>query len=119
GERPRQPPDHGHERLDLRHVAAGQGAPRRARRARIGCPRPRLERRAPDRTRRHPGAGGRRVTNAPAATPTVARRLDGAPFASEIRDRVAADVATYVKEHGHPPGLAVVVCGRSAPSMVY
>ena len=59
------------------------------------------------------------MTNAPAATPTVARRLEGAPFASEIRDRVAADVATYVKEHGHPPGLAVVVCGRSAPSMVY
>jgi methylenetetrahydrofolate dehydrogenase (NADP+)/methenyltetrahydrofolate cyclohydrolase len=59
------------------------------------------------------------VTNAPAATPTLARRLEGAPFASEIRDRVAADVATYVKEHGHPPGLAVVVCGRSAPSMVY
>ena len=59
------------------------------------------------------------MTNAPAATQTVARRLEGAPFASEIRDRVAADVATYVKEHGHPPGLAVVVCGRSAPSMVY
>jgi methylenetetrahydrofolate dehydrogenase (NADP+)/methenyltetrahydrofolate cyclohydrolase len=59
------------------------------------------------------------VTNAPAATATTARRLEGAPFASEIRDRVAADVATYVKEHGHPPGLAVVVCGRSAPSMVY
>ena len=59
------------------------------------------------------------MTNAPTATPTVARRLEGAPFASEIRDRVAADVANYVKEHGHPPGLAVVVCGRSAPSMVY
>jgi methylenetetrahydrofolate dehydrogenase (NADP+)/methenyltetrahydrofolate cyclohydrolase len=25
----------------------------------------------------------------------------------------------YVAEHGYPPGLAVVVCGRSAPSMVY
>jgi methylenetetrahydrofolate dehydrogenase (NADP+)/methenyltetrahydrofolate cyclohydrolase len=59
------------------------------------------------------------VSNAPTAPATVARRLEGAPFASEIRDRVAADVATYVKEHGHPPGLAVVVCGRSAPSMVY
>ena len=32
---------------------------------------------------------------------------------------MAADVVAYVKEHGHPPGLAVVVCGRSAPSMVY
>jgi len=48
-----------------------------------------------------------------------ARRLEGAPFASEIRERVAADVAEYRERHGYPPGLAVVVCGRSAPSMVY
>ena len=56
------------------------------------------------------------------ATPAAvspARRLEGAPFASEIRDRVAADVADFRTRHGHPPGLAVVVCGRSAPSMVY
>jgi methylenetetrahydrofolate dehydrogenase (NADP+) / methenyltetrahydrofolate cyclohydrolase len=59
------------------------------------------------------------VTGAPAAPATSARRLEGAPFASEIRDRVATEVAAYVKDHGHPPGLAVVVCGRSAPSMVY
>jgi len=60
------------------------------------------------------------VTSAPSAPPTaIARRLEGAPFATEIRERVASDVAAYVKDHGHPPGLAVVVCGRSAPSMVY
>jgi len=60
------------------------------------------------------------VTSAPATTASsTARRLEGAPFANEIRERVAADVVTYVKDHGHPPGLAVVVCGRSAPSMVY
>jgi methylenetetrahydrofolate dehydrogenase (NADP+)/methenyltetrahydrofolate cyclohydrolase len=59
------------------------------------------------------------VTNAPTAAASTARRLEGAPFANEIRERVAADVAAYVKDHGHPPGLAVVVCGRSAPSMVY
>jgi methylenetetrahydrofolate dehydrogenase (NADP+) / methenyltetrahydrofolate cyclohydrolase len=60
------------------------------------------------------------VTSAAAGPATAtARRLEGAPFASEIRDRVARDVAAYVKDHGHPPGLAVVVCGRSAPSMVY
>ena len=51
--------------------------------------------------------------------PGMARRLEGAPFATEIRERVAADVATYTNEQGHAPGLAVVVCGRSAPSMVY
>lgn len=61
------------------------------------------------------------MTRAAAApsTPTTARRLEGAPFAGEIRDRVATEVAAYVAEHGHAPGLAVVVCGRSAPSMVY
>jgi methylenetetrahydrofolate dehydrogenase (NADP+)/methenyltetrahydrofolate cyclohydrolase len=48
-----------------------------------------------------------------------ARRLEGAPFASEIRDRVATEVEAYTREHGRPPGLAVAVCGRSAPSMVY
>ena len=53
------------------------------------------------------------------AATTVARRLEGAPFATEIRERVAAEVAAYRERHGHPPGLAVVVCGRSAPSMVY
>jgi methylenetetrahydrofolate dehydrogenase (NADP+) / methenyltetrahydrofolate cyclohydrolase len=51
--------------------------------------------------------------------PGSARRLEGAPFATEIRERVAADVTTYTTEQGHAPGLAVVVCGRSAPSMVY
>jgi len=48
-----------------------------------------------------------------------ARLLEGAPIASEIRARVTADVAEFVAAHGRPPGLAVVVCGRSAPSMVY
>jgi methylenetetrahydrofolate dehydrogenase (NADP+)/methenyltetrahydrofolate cyclohydrolase len=61
------------------------------------------------------------VTSASSATaaPTIARRLEGAPFAGEIRDRVAGEVRAYIRDHGHPPGLAVVVCGRSAPSMVY
>ena len=59
------------------------------------------------------------MSGAATASSTPARRLEGAPFASEIRDRVAAEVADYVAAHGFPPGLAVVVCGRSAPSMVY
>ena len=54
-----------------------------------------------------------------AAVVSHARRLEGTPFASEIRDRVATEVAEYRDQHGYPPGLAVVVCGRSAPSMVY
>jgi methylenetetrahydrofolate dehydrogenase (NADP+)/methenyltetrahydrofolate cyclohydrolase len=50
---------------------------------------------------------------------TGARLLEGGPFAAEIRTRVAADVATFTSAHGRAPALAVVVCGRSAPSMVY
>ena len=49
----------------------------------------------------------------------TARLLEGAPFAGDIRARVAADVAAFTQEQGRPPGLAVVICGRSAPSMVY
>ena len=48
-----------------------------------------------------------------------ARLLEGAPIAAEIRERVARDAATYAAVHGHPASLAVVVCGRDAPSMVY
>jgi methylenetetrahydrofolate dehydrogenase (NADP+)/methenyltetrahydrofolate cyclohydrolase len=50
---------------------------------------------------------------------TEARLLEGGLFAADIRAGVARDVAAFREEHGHPPGLAVVVCGRSAPSMVY
>jgi methylenetetrahydrofolate dehydrogenase (NADP+) / methenyltetrahydrofolate cyclohydrolase len=57
-----------------------------------------------------------RIAAAPSAG---ARLLEGAPIAAEIRAGVAADVATYTATNGHPPGLAVVICGRSAPSMVY
>lgn len=48
-----------------------------------------------------------------------ARLLEGGPIADEIRAGVADDVAAFTKAQGHAPGLAVVVCGRSAPSMVY
>ena len=52
-------------------------------------------------------------------TQTGARLLEGGPIADEIRAGVADDVAAFTKSQGHAPGLAVVVCGRSAPSMVY
>jgi methylenetetrahydrofolate dehydrogenase (NADP+)/methenyltetrahydrofolate cyclohydrolase len=48
-----------------------------------------------------------------------ARLLEGAPIAAEIRERVTNEAAAYTATHGHPAGLAVVVCGRDAPSMVY
>jgi methylenetetrahydrofolate dehydrogenase (NADP+) / methenyltetrahydrofolate cyclohydrolase len=48
-----------------------------------------------------------------------ARLLLGGPIAAEIRRAVAEDVEAYRARVGHPPGLAVVIVGRDAPSMVY
>jgi methylenetetrahydrofolate dehydrogenase (NADP+)/methenyltetrahydrofolate cyclohydrolase len=45
--------------------------------------------------------------------------LLGKPIAAEIRQAVAEDVATFRASEGRPPGLAVVIVGRDAPSMVY
>ena len=49
----------------------------------------------------------------------TARRLEGGPIAKEIRATVAEDVASFTVEQGRPPGLAVVIIGRDAPSTVY
>jgi len=48
-----------------------------------------------------------------------AHLLEGAPIADEIRAAVAEDVVTFTAANGRPPGLAVVIVGRDAPSMVY
>jgi methylenetetrahydrofolate dehydrogenase (NADP+)/methenyltetrahydrofolate cyclohydrolase len=47
------------------------------------------------------------------------RLLLGGPIAADIRGQVAADVSRFTADHGRPPGLAVVLCGRDAPSVVY
>ena len=39
--------------------------------------------------------------------------------ADEIRAAVAEDVSSFTKGQGRPPGLAVVIVGRDAPSTVY
>ncbi len=48
-----------------------------------------------------------------------ARLLEGGPIADEIRTAVAEDVASFTAAQGRPPGLAVVIVGRDAPSTVY
>jgi methylenetetrahydrofolate dehydrogenase (NADP+) / methenyltetrahydrofolate cyclohydrolase len=48
-----------------------------------------------------------------------ARLLQGGPIAAEIRQAVSEDVEAYAERHGRRPVLAVVICGRDAPSMVY
>ena len=47
-----------------------------------------------------------------------ARLLAGGPIASEIRQAVAEDVATFQAIEGRPPGLAIVIVGRDAPFLV-
>jgi methylenetetrahydrofolate dehydrogenase (NADP+) / methenyltetrahydrofolate cyclohydrolase len=48
-----------------------------------------------------------------------ARLLLGGPIAAEIRHAVTEDVETFRERTGRAPGLAVVIVGRDAPSMVY
>ncbi len=48
-----------------------------------------------------------------------ARLLEGAPIADEIRTAIAEDVISFTAAQGRPPGLAVVIVGRDAPSTVY
>jgi methylenetetrahydrofolate dehydrogenase (NADP+)/methenyltetrahydrofolate cyclohydrolase len=48
-----------------------------------------------------------------------ARLLQGGPIATEIRATVKDEVAAFRRRNGHAPGLAVVIVGRDAPSMVY
>lgn len=50
---------------------------------------------------------------------TGARLLQGAPIATEIRATVKDEVAAFRRRNGYAPGLAVVIVGRDAPSMVY
>ncbi|HEX2470071.1 MAG TPA: bifunctional 5,10-methylenetetrahydrofolate dehydrogenase/5,10-methenyltetrahydrofolate cyclohydrolase [Candidatus Limnocylindrales bacterium] len=49
----------------------------------------------------------------------TARLLEGGPIAAEIRAAVAEDVVSFTDSQGRPPGLAVVIIGRDAPSTVY
>jgi methylenetetrahydrofolate dehydrogenase (NADP+)/methenyltetrahydrofolate cyclohydrolase len=48
-----------------------------------------------------------------------ARLLEGGPIADEIRTAVAEGVVSFTAANGRPPGLAVVIVGRDAPSTVY
>ncbi|MEX2011055.1 MAG: bifunctional 5,10-methylenetetrahydrofolate dehydrogenase/5,10-methenyltetrahydrofolate cyclohydrolase [Chloroflexota bacterium] len=53
------------------------------------------------------------------ARDTGARLLQGGPIATEIRATVKDEVAAFRRRNGYAPGLAVVIVGRDAPSMVY
>jgi methylenetetrahydrofolate dehydrogenase (NADP+) / methenyltetrahydrofolate cyclohydrolase len=53
------------------------------------------------------------------ASTGTARLLEGGPIAAEIRAAVAEDVESFRRSQGRPPGLAVVIIGRDAPSTVY
>ena len=45
--------------------------------------------------------------------------IDGKAFAENIRNKIAAQVASVQKAHGFTPGLAVVLVGEDPASKVY
>jgi len=49
----------------------------------------------------------------------TARIIDGKAIATELRARVAAEVARLQREHAVTPGLAVVLVGENPASAVY
>ena len=49
----------------------------------------------------------------------AARRLDGVACAARIREDLAPRIAAFVRRHGRPPGLGVVLAGRNPASEVY
>jgi methylenetetrahydrofolate dehydrogenase (NADP+)/methenyltetrahydrofolate cyclohydrolase len=49
----------------------------------------------------------------------TARVIDGRVIAAGLRDKVVADVARLVRDHGIKPGLAVVLVGKDPASEVY
>jgi methylenetetrahydrofolate dehydrogenase (NADP+) / methenyltetrahydrofolate cyclohydrolase len=51
--------------------------------------------------------------------PMSATILDGKKLAESVRAEVKAGVAEFVKEHGRPPGLEVVLVGEDPASQIY
>jgi methylenetetrahydrofolate dehydrogenase (NADP+)/methenyltetrahydrofolate cyclohydrolase len=49
----------------------------------------------------------------------MARRLDGAATAAQIRAELAPRAAAFARRHGRPPGLGVVLAGRRPESEIY
>ncbi|PRY25120.1 methylenetetrahydrofolate dehydrogenase (NADP+)/methenyltetrahydrofolate cyclohydrolase [Aliiruegeria haliotis] len=49
----------------------------------------------------------------------AAEIIDGKAFAASVREKVGAQVATLVQDHGLTPGLAVVLLGDDPASQVY
>jgi methylenetetrahydrofolate dehydrogenase (NADP+) / methenyltetrahydrofolate cyclohydrolase len=49
----------------------------------------------------------------------TARIIDGKAIAAELRGKAASEVARLKRDHGHTPGLAVVLVGNDPASEVY
>src|SRR3954466_13488162 len=53
------------------------------------------------------------------AAAMAAQIIDGKSVAARLRERVAAEVADFTRQHGRPPGLATVLIGDDPASAVY
>lgn len=49
----------------------------------------------------------------------TARVLDGQALAARMREEIAPRAAAFARQHGRPPGLAIVLAGNDAASEVY
>ena len=50
---------------------------------------------------------------------TTAQRIDGKAKAAELSEKITAETASLLEEHGIKPGLAVVIIGEDPASQVY
>ena len=49
----------------------------------------------------------------------AATLIDGKAIAARTRERIAADVAAFERQHGRPPGLATILVGEDEASRIY
>ena len=49
----------------------------------------------------------------------TARVLDGQALATRMQEEIKPQVAEFVKKHGRPPGLGIVLVGSDPASQVY
>ena len=59
------------------------------------------------------------IGNPFSSTPATARVLDGQKLALTMQEEIKPKVAEFVRKHGRPPGLGIVLVGSDPASQVY
>jgi len=61
----------------------------------------------------------RRLENSPGMNMSTAERIDGKAKAADLAEKITAETASLLEEHGTKPGLAVVFVGDDPASEIY